>query len=159
MVSEHLYWSRSHIHYKKTKYIKHLHYINRPDNHSLHRFILGIRTCIREEKKNCISRIEYSRKKKTELPDRTVKIAAKALSLRPSMMLLEWTSSRHIRLKPTMSRMMYSISDTSDSHRMPATPPLSWSPELFPHTRTGIGKFLRRYRYHIGIGGGYTTST
>ena len=48
-------------------------------------------------------------------------------------MLLEWTSSRHIRLKPTMSRMMYSISDTSDSHRMPATRPASWSPELFPY--------------------------
>lgn len=57
------------------------------------------------------------------VPERTVKIAAKAFSFSPSIMLLvlEWTSSRHIRLKPTINRTMYSISETTDSHRTPAT--------------------------------------
>lgn len=40
------------------------------------------------------------------LPESTVKTAAKALSFSPSMTLLEWTSSRHMRLKPTTSRRM-----------------------------------------------------
>lgn len=40
------------------------------------------------------------------LPDNTVKTAAKALSLSPSMTLLEWKSSRHMRLKPTTSSRM-----------------------------------------------------
>lgn len=53
-------------------------------------------------------------------PESTVKTAAKALSLRPSMTLLEWTSSKHMRLKPTTSRTMYNISETSDSHSIPA---------------------------------------
>lgn len=54
------------------------------------------------------------------LPDRTVKTAAKALSLSPSMTLLEWKSSRHMRLKPTTSSRMYRTSDTTDSHSTPA---------------------------------------
>lgn len=36
------------------------------------------------------------------------------------MTLLEWKSSRHMRLKPTTSRRMYSTSETTDSHRTPA---------------------------------------
>lgn len=57
---------------------------------------------------------------KIRLPESTVKTAAKALSLSPSMTLLEWTSSKHMRLNPTTSRTMYNISDTSDSHSIPA---------------------------------------
>lgn len=53
-------------------------------------------------------------------PESTVKTAAKALSLSPSMTLLEWTSSKHMRLKPTSSRTMYNISEISDSHSIPA---------------------------------------
>lgn len=55
-----------------------------------------------------------------KLPESTVKTAAKALSLSPSMTLLVWTSSKHMRLNPTTSRMMYSISEISDSHSIPA---------------------------------------
>lgn len=55
-----------------------------------------------------------------DVPDSTVKTAAKALSLSPSITLLEWKSSRHIRLKPTTKSMMYSTSDTTDSQRTPA---------------------------------------
>lgn len=55
-----------------------------------------------------------------KIPESTVKTAAKALSLSPSMTLLELNSSKHMRLKPTTSRTMYNISDTSDSHSIPA---------------------------------------
>lgn len=51
-----------------------------------------------------------------------MKTAAKAFSFKPSITLLEWKSSKHIRLKPTTSSMMYSTSETTDSQRTPANP-------------------------------------
>lgn len=59
------------------------------------------------------------------IPESTVKMAAKALSLSPSMTLLECTSSKHMRLKPTTSRIMYNISETSDNHSIPEKCPKS----------------------------------
>lgn len=56
---------------------------------------------------------------KMKVPERTVKTAAKAFSLSPSMTLLEWINSIHMRLKPTTSRMMYNNSDTRESHSIP----------------------------------------
>lgn len=54
-----------------------------------------------------------------KIPERTVKTAAKAFSLSPSMTLLAWINSMHMRLNPTISRRMYNNSDTRESHSIP----------------------------------------
>src|SRR4029434_2025793 len=54
------------------------------------------------------------------VPERTVKIAAKAFSLSPSITSLEWNSSAHMRLKPTNRKLMYRTSEITDNQRTSA---------------------------------------
>lgn len=56
----------------------------------------------------------------THLPDSTEETAAKALSFRPQTGLPVCSISTIRRMKLMSSRLMYSISDPSDSHRIPA---------------------------------------
>lgn len=53
-------------------------------------------------------------------PESTVKMAAKALSLRPSMTLPKWQTSMDMRIPPVASRRMYRHSATMHSHSTPA---------------------------------------
>lgn len=54
------------------------------------------------------------------LPDKTVNIAAKALSLSPSMTFPKWQTSMDMRMPPVASRRMYRHSATMHNHRTPA---------------------------------------
>lgn len=54
------------------------------------------------------------------LPESTVKMAAKALSLRPSMTFPKWQTSMDMRMPPVASRRMYRHSATMHSHSTPA---------------------------------------
>lgn len=53
-------------------------------------------------------------------PESTVKMAAKALSFRPSMTLPKWQTSMDMRMPPVASRRMYRHSATMHSHSTPA---------------------------------------
>lgn len=53
-------------------------------------------------------------------PESTVKMAAKALSLRPSMTLPKWQTSMDMRMPPVAIRRIYRHSATMHSHSTPA---------------------------------------
>lgn len=62
---------------------------------------------------------EYSSSNSKQIPDKTVNMAAKALSLSPSMTFPNWQTSIDIRIPPVAKRRMYRHSATMHSHKTP----------------------------------------
>lgn len=79
-------------------------------------------------------------------PESTVNMAAKALSLRPSMTLPKWHTSMDMRMPPVASRRMYRHSATMHSHSTPVE-------------KIDLGEGLakrKKKKKHIHVVGGWT---
>lgn len=71
------------------------------------------------EGKLALKTVLMNTNKSKRLPDKTVNMAAKALSLSPSMTFPKWQTSIDMRIPPVARSRMYRHSATMHSHKTP----------------------------------------